>query len=140
MSPSGQIMHYIPQLMYSHVKSCISVVWCLCAHTFFQILLNVFLFHDMCSDEKRDVFHTFHVCHMYSSYRRHSSFLFFVLLLNMTIYIIQKLSEKLYFGMRMFLKKKIRVCSNMELYRNAGILFYFYFHILISQYSRPQKF
>lgn len=107
MSPSGQIMHYIPQLMYSHVKSCISVVWCLCAHTFFQLLLNVFLFHDMCSDEKRDVFHTFHVCHMYSSYRRHSSFLFFVLLLNMTIYIIQKLSEKLYFGMRMFLKKKL---------------------------------
>lgn len=139
MSPSGQIMHYIPQLLYGHVKSCISVVWCLCAHTFFQLLLNVFLFHDMCSDEKRDVFHTFHVCHMYSSYRRHSSFLFFVLLLNMTIYIIQKLSEKLYFGMRMFLKK-IRVCSNMELYRNAGILFYFYFHILISQYSRPQKF
>lgn len=107
MSPSGQIMHYIPQLMYGHVKSCISVVWCLCAHTFFQILLNVFLFHDMCSDEKRDVFHTFHVCHMYSSYRRHSSFLFFVLLLNMTIYIIQKLSEKLYFGMRMFFKKKL---------------------------------
>lgn len=107
MSPSGQIMHYIPQLMYSHVKSCISVVWCLCAHTFFQLLLNVFLFHDMCSDEKRDVFHTFHVCHMYSSYRRHSSFLFFVLLLNMTIYIIQKLSEKLYFGMRMFFFLKL---------------------------------